>query len=411
MSNREVSPETVIDNLAFIRFGSISEESRRRLKRTLKRFRQTARTRISETAIENWFREPGPDHQRSHPIRGSSLAFLHEFLTRQIERQRLAAEEQRELYGMVEQFLRPAQLSSAPRSPENVRTSDILLSIIVDTILDKGRRAERQEIDDFFYCSPVDGAQTESDHSFYVLYRYSTTGGIVKMFFVCRRPQRNFTSFYSFRCFLRGGSEFQPDVVRESQGVILKFETCYQFVGFTYRVPGDHVTGAHHGAEGQIRGLLRPRLIEILAAEYGDIDLERGLFPAEMLTMGASNQPLITRVALLHLGTVHSLGRNISHEDVGPTEMRIEHLGDDLRMLVSRLNELGCEKFPSKLGREVARHDWSTEGSDRLTKEIIAMLDNTPAWETSIGNPNLPKELHGRGAIETFSRSGTRPRP
>jgi hypothetical protein len=91
--------------------------------------------------------------------------------------------------------------------------------------------------------------------------------------------------------------------------------------------------------------------------------------------------------------------------------MRVEQLADDLRGIVARLDEIGCKKFPSKLGREVERSDWQTEGSNRLAGEILAMLDNTPAWETSGENPNPPKGPHGRGAIETFSRSGTRPRP
>jgi hypothetical protein len=403
MSESGISAETnIIDQLALLRFGTLSADSKVRLKRELKRYRRSSDAQISSPAIDNWFNDSG-----ATPYKTGSIAFLHGYLIANIK----PAPEHRDLYDSLESSLRPPKNRPHSRPvAHSLREGNLYVVGMINTILDRGRRSDRNEIDDFFYCSPDNTVISEKDHSFYVVYRYSTKARIVKEFLVCKRPQKDLSSSFSFLRFMRGDRNVLPELFRESEGVILKWETTYEFLGFNYRVSSDDTDEPAESVTRRMIAKSRPGGVELMAFEYDEIGVEHGLFSGLAMTVGALNQPIVARVAMLHLGTVGSLGRGISHQDVQPTVFDVNGLANDLRSSVSRLQKLGCNKFAPKLNNAVARSDWNDRGSARLAEEINTMLDNTPGWETSPTNQNRPKEPHGRGAIETFTRTGNRPR-
>src|SRR5262249_7355645 len=160
----------------------------------------------------------------------------------------------------------------------------------------------------------------------------------------CKRPQKNLSTSFSFLRFMRGDRNVLAELVRESEGVILKWETSYEFLGFSYRMPSDDALGPDYPGE-RLRAKLRPRGIELMAFEYAEIEIEHGLFSGLTMTTAAVNQPVIARVAMLHLGTVSLLGTNISDEDVQPTVFNVSDLAPDLRSLVARLQNIPCKRF------------------------------------------------------------------
>jgi hypothetical protein len=408
MDADEITTSNLIDQLASIRFGNASSQTKKRLERDLKRFRRVTNAEISETAIENWFRPQGAD-----PLRARSIGFLHDYFTHNVKKGSLSAKNQQELYGLIEEFLRPPAYSKSPSTQtasSPVERHDSFVTAMINMILEKGNRGDERELDDFFYCSPSASRQAE-DQSYYAMYRHSTTGGILNTFLVLKKPLLDMTTFYSFVMFVRGGPEFHPDVVRESQGLILKYDSCYQLFGYTYRLPNDDARGRGASFEQRLFAKTQPRALEIIALEYADINLDRGLFSGAVMTIGAQNQPVLARGAFLHLGTSQSMKRIISDKTIEPTEMRVDELSEDLRKMVARLQGEGTERFPGKLGREVLRPDWMDVGAKTLAEEILTMTDNAPAWETSPANKDRVDAPHGRGAIETFSKSGNRPRP
>jgi hypothetical protein len=63
------------------------------------------------------------------------------------------------------------------------------------------------------------------------------------------------------------------------------------------------------------------------------------------MTLAASHQPVLGRVALLHLGTKSGLEKEISDSDVQPTELFTRDLAEDTTDTIARLKQLKCKKF------------------------------------------------------------------
>lgn len=398
----------ILGKLSILRFGSASQEQMNALQRELKRFRRTVQNPPSEQAITNWF-----SSSNARPVRSTSLAFLYAYVASNVARDKLSSVEAQNLYDEVQKFLGSGHvLPGSQLQPIQSRREQFLMAMI-DIVLARGRRPARRELDDFFYPSPEGYSADQQDESYYVMYRYSTTeGAILKTFMVCKKPQRDFSEYFSYLTFIHGGEHFFPDVVRESTGVILKYENCYQFFGYNYKLPSNRRADPTGYGQRRVIAKSDPRALETIAIEYADLDLERGLFPGLTMTMAASSQPIIARVALLHLGTHRSLGRRLSDEDVKPTELPSSQLNTDLRQMVARLHSLDCSRFPGKLAQSAQRLDWAREGSDDLAEEIRRMIDNIPAWELSLSYSSNVPAPQARGAIETYSRNTrNRPRP
>ena len=412
----EISNGNILEHLCGVRFGAASAENLRKLQDELQQFRKLHNTKPTRQGIDDWFK-PKP----TKPTRTDARQFLLGYVEATVDRDRLSTN-QLSILEAVYAFLSGPDTSRAspkapiarPSKPDQLRTmlSDPVTVEIIKALIEKGRQGRGNEIDDFFYCSPQLPPNHGLDQSYYAVYRYSTiSGSILKTFLVCKQPPPHIPGPFSFVNFVRGGSNFQEDIVRESQGLILKYENAYHFLGYSYRISADKQTDPQGYRWRRKTAKANPLAIELLVTEYSDLRLERGLFSGLTFTIAAGTQPVAARIAFLHLATKGSIGREISDDDVIPTELESENLAKDLRDLIARLRSNSDGKLARLLQGLAGRADWTESGSESLANRIKQMIDNTPAWETSPDNPNQLKNAHAHGALETFGPRGSRPRP
>lgn len=114
MAKLQITGANVLRGLVRLRYGAASPDGRARLQRDLKRFRALSNSKISDTAIDNWFRRGA-----GGPQRGRSITFLFDYFIRNVTLSGSATKEQKNLYTAVTEFLRPpAHVSVAPE-PQN----------------------------------------------------------------------------------------------------------------------------------------------------------------------------------------------------------------------------------------------------------------------------------------------------
>lgn len=431
MSSEEPAPEEapggpvagpgVIAAICMLRYGDATPENLKILQAELQKFREKNDDKPSRTAVDGWFREGG-----YKPRRREARELLLRYVKAKINPDTFSEEDRArydELVGGLRSDIKAdgadGALQGRSVGGSKERELEFVTETIVRILLKEGEREPDRELADFFYCSPTQqedaesGAFDSTDQSYYALYRYSTVNNaVLKSFLVLKKRKPGVTRFYSYLNFLRGGTESEPDIVRETTGVILKYESAYHLFGYNYRVSSDRSTDPAGYAARRIEAKRHPRGLELMAIEYDDIKLDRGLVSGVALTVAAVDQPVAARVAMLHLGTLKSLGQVVTDDDVVPDEITAEMLGSDLRDLVKRLQEKGCARFGGKLQRAASREGWDADGSEALAEEIRRMLDNTPAWEMTASARNLEpiKTPRARAAIETFAKGSGRPR-
>ena len=133
------------------------------------------------------------------------------------------------------------------------------------------------------------------------------------------------------------------------------------------------------------------------------------------MTIAAGHQPVVARMAFLHLGTRTSLGQKLSDRQVDLRELSAEELASDLKKTVQRLKkDHKCKTFGIHLQEAVSERNWETKGAQALAEHILRMIDNTPAWEIAQssapakGAAKKPRrrtnwaKFGARGALETF---------
>src|ERR1044072_3531548 len=99
---RKVSSDNVIRCLTELRFGAASSAMKARFRRDLKQFRILTHAEISDTAIDNWF-QPGA----TGPQQARSFGFLYDYFSKNVGRGDGKSQAHRDLFGAVEDFLRP----------------------------------------------------------------------------------------------------------------------------------------------------------------------------------------------------------------------------------------------------------------------------------------------------------------
>jgi hypothetical protein len=387
----------VIDDLARLCHGG----GRETLKEALVAYSQAMKSPISRHSIEQWFAA-----DPTSPTKGKSRFFLHAFLLAACDRTNLTAD----MTAVYDRLL--TLLTKPPRQKKAVTADETGLSetaleygkLLGGVLLDRTRRSDHSEVADFFYSSPQAPAAGERDHSYYLLYRYAATGRVVKAFLVCKRPQATIPS-YSFLTFMRGDPQRYPEQHRESRGIITKWENnSYLFLGFVYRMASDDVDDPEKNVEVRRAAYEKPHYMEMLGFDFEEIDNRHGLFSGLTFTIAVSN-PVITRVAMLHLGTVSSLGTSISHKEVGLKVLDSQDIAKDLRETVERLRRKKCKNFGRRLEVDSKASDWASVRSGEMADEILAMLDNTPAYESTLHEESRSKEFASRGAIGTTPRA------
>jgi hypothetical protein len=361
---------------------------------------------ISELAIDGWFDDPP-----AKPTKDVAHAFLLSFLITHTDVLGLSPED-RLLWDRLEFTLsNPARRRDHPAAvatPPNPSTMQLYGGAIADILLDRSRRDGRDELEDFFYCSPRNLPFEQLDQSYYFLYRFASTGRVIRTFVVFKRPQPQLVSSFTFVTFMRSDPDRFSDWHRESEGLVSKWEWSYQLIGFSYRTNSIFVDDPEQNVAARRDAKKRPRHIELYAFEYAEIDLEPGLFSGVTFTSAASNQPVVARVAMLHLGTSSSLGKVLSHKEAKPRVFDPEELQNDLKESVKDLRDFGCSGFAPKLNAAATHPAWDNARSAALAKELLTMLDNTPAWER-MHSPSA--EARGRGAIGSFTRGDQKLRP
>jgi len=188
-------------------------------------------------------------------------------------------------------------------------------------------------------------------------------------------------------------------IFRECEGFILKLARSFYFLGYNYTVPVDKRQEPDLYRKERMTAKCSPNGMGALSFEYDDVLRSPGLFPGVTMTVGALAQPVIARVAMLHIGTRHLLGRELSDRDVAPSELPVADLARDLTETVSALKELGCSNFGMSIQQSLGAQRNSESRLSRVSESILEMIDNRPAWRRD-ERGRLGQAA--RGAIETF---------
>lgn len=398
--------ESILEPIHLIRFGTSLEYGSdtpffRDLSAYQRHLTSAKHNTISTPAIRSWLAAT----RRSVPKRLDAMKFLRGYVSWIMHRGQIA-QDQEEAVATVQRLLSHYDEPDlvAPQSVNRAQGEEKLEPIIARTlqsIIATSNNNPRPVANDLFHNAD---SRAERDHSYFLLYRYSTrNGAILKSFLVCQKPERNVTTSYGFNHFVWGGTqpEFRQHIYRECEGLLLSFARSYYFVGFHYVVPADKRQDPDIYQEERRKSKRRPNGLGMIAAEYEDIHLRPGLFGGVTMTLAASGQPVLGRVAFLHLGTRSRMEIEVRDTDVEPAELRSRDLASDLKRVVDRLRRKGCKQLGLELQLRSARADWPRTGSAQLAKEIRGMVQNVPAWDDEERNA----EERGLGAIEVFGHS------
>jgi hypothetical protein len=365
------------------------------LHRELIHFARLSPNDISRAAINAWCLG------KSQPSRRKAFHFLQRYLKWLTEREGFSSASSAR-FKDIKDFLDQATGPDGPASASNSSSLSSYFSITNLTSSLERHRESRRQLNDFFYCSRRATSIHTSDESYYAMYRYSTTGDIAKSFVVSEWPDER--QGLLFKSFSEGKPTAFSNHARITNGLVIPSSGFYQFIGHSCR--SDKFISSESDEE-----LNRPTLaLEIMAFEYEAITRDGGLFPGIIMSMGHSNQPIVTRIAMLHIGTKDSLGVKISDLDVHPLELAASDFTDDLVQMIKRIEKLSPQKFAPRLHDAIGRQDWLTAGCQRMTNYILEMLDNsTPSGKfiNSDGEQSHP----GHRALEPFSPYFGRPRP
>jgi hypothetical protein len=350
---------------------------------------------VSPSGIRNWLRPVG---QSKSPKR-KGKTFLRDYLRWFLTSPHVSQAASPESLWRIEQFL--TRTLPQPKTP--APPLDRVVATRMQHLFDVSSRNPRPVATDLFReGDPND----DNDSSYFLHYRHSTNwGSVMKSFIVLHKPDPKIFSHYGFDHFIHGGERFKTGhIFRECEGAILKMQTSYYFLGYNFTVKANKQTEAALYARLREEAKEAPNGIGVTSVEYADIDADPGLFAGVTMTIAAEYQPLVGRAALLHLGTRSSLGCEIRDTDVDPMELDPRDLANDLKKMIDRLKAKGCERFGMHLQTLVNTKTWDRSGSRRLAQDILAMIDNTPAWEIQRGS----KAGRARGALESFGKK--RPR-
>ena len=357
---------------------------------------------ISRQAISLWRDGEGV------PTRSTALRFIEEYLMyarKEAEKRGTWTKLQQAAYRSVTRFLEEGLLLGEGVYPVGLQPKasklDPAIALVLQGAVAVSNASPQSEMIAFFRDSKRNAPDNQS---YYLLYRYSTNSGeIVKTFLVIRTPMKGVRTQFTFNNFVWGGegSAHLSHLFRECEGVILKMEKSFYFLGYNFIVP------ANKRLDPEIYRALRPGAkwqpngMGVIAIEFDDIRVSPGLFGGLILTVGDMAQPVASRIALLHLGTRESLGRLVMDTDVSPGEINPEYLSSDLLRTVENMRGQGCREFGPVLREQMRRPNWNSDNLEPLARQIIAMVDNTPAWENKMELPKA-RPSKARGALETF---------
>lgn len=421
--------DNLLNQVYFVRYGSeelpSSDSDRKIFFDELVSYRKTLVARgletVSVAALRNWLLGT----KRATPKRALAMSFLYGYLHWVETAKRVtfsldnAAERERKL----EQEYLLAFLNSFKSTGDEVADKQVLTEIakqglveelrldipfvarVKRILLSAAHNKKRSDAHDLFEGG---NRSSQAETSYYLAYRYSTNcGNVMKLFITIERPDANFRSFCSFYLFSRGllrnNERGGKRIFRECEGIVLPFERAFYLVGYNYNVRVRTNVSQVGYQEFRQRARQHPDGLGVIAVEYEDIDRSNGLIGGLIMTMAGENQPIVARLALLHLGTKSSLGMNVWDHQVLPWEGPSEEAGRDLQMTLDRVRGLGCKDFGPAVTAALTGD--AEAAGENLLRSVLNIIDNTPAWETASHNPSAAHrsdDFFARGALETY---------
>jgi hypothetical protein len=238
----------------------------------------------------------------------------------------------------------------------------------------------------------------ERDYSYFLLFRYSTNRGeLLKSFLVVKKPDSRLSNHYAFNHFIWGGARHRH-IYRECEGAVLKLEKSYYFMGYNFIVKANKRDNPARYAELRDEAKETPNGMGLIAAEYTDVESSPGLFSGVTMTLAANHQPVLARIAFLHLGTKSGLECEVSDGDVEPNELAPARLARDLRQTVKHLIDKGAKQFGTEVQAALSEGKLSQAAAGNMANQILSIIDNTPAWERT----RRGSKPQARGALEPF---------
>jgi hypothetical protein len=419
----------ILSEVNFVRFGTtLSAENKAELLWELVIFqralRRTGRPIISEQAIRAWFPDNGPLGQ---PKRATSMEFISSYLNSLKDKKAIPEGERSSRFHALALSLSLSGESLGRDASDfvtrdagdqlaalRVLRPDPLAVLALQVLAAVSNRNKRSELDDFFRGGDV---SDPTDQSYFLMYRYSTTGGnVLKTFLVVKKPRTDLSTF-SFSHFIWPSTSNKIQIFRECEGFILKLDRAYYLFGYNYEVKENKRFYLREYLKKRTASKLNPNGIGTIAVEYESIDESLGLWGGTTMTLAASNQPIIARVVLMHLGTRSALGVGLNDTIVQPSELEagkfasvVDAVGGDLKTVVSNIRNLGAKRFAERLETTLNTPNWEIA----LANDIDLRIRNVPAWDMAPTNPQnhrrngrkastLQQEA-GRGAIETIGK-------
>jgi hypothetical protein len=409
----DVSEDAVLEHIHFVLYGKPLEFGiKSRFFKDLgiyqRALERAGDPTVSLPAIRSWLRDGG---SATRPTRTAAMRFLRGFLLWMTANEpAVPAERKAVLEAVIRLLSRYDTVASAAtpsaaagRSPRDAAKGlNPIIGRAFQNLLLASDRISRQVDRDLFRDS---SSKEGPDHSYFLMFRHSTNrGAILKSFLVCQKPEPAVVNSYGFNMFIWGGQapEFHGHIFRETEGLILKSEKSYYLLGYDFSVPVDKRRDPQE--YGRLRPFYRehPNGMGLTSIEYDDIDQRPGLFGGVTMTVAAGRQPVIARVAFLHLGTSSRMGAKLSDHIVQPTELYDHQLSGDLRRTVERMQAAGCTRYGIDLEQRVQSRNWRRGGPSRLARRLTEMIANLPAWDQAQLEASESALPMGRGAIESY---------
>jgi hypothetical protein len=403
----QISADQLVDEIYFARYGTRLDRNtvigRNPLFLELSAFSKGLkgqRRLVTVPGVRTWFKPKG---EGSLPgTKGKT--FLRDYLQVLLGGPNVSDVSNPDRLGEIQRFLTGNLPSGTPDTLAELAPLDAIVATRMQYLFETSRINSRSIANDLFWDGdPAD----ERDFSYFLVYRHSSNhGSILKSFLVLQKPDPEIFNDYGFNHFIWGGKPFNDHIFRECEGAILKLEKSYYLLGYNFSVPANKRENPKNYQMHRESSKRKPNGMGLMAFEYSDVEANPGFFGGVTMTLAASHQPVLARVALLHLGTRSGFEKEISDSDVQPTELFTRDLAKDITETIARLKQLKCKKFGMHLQKCLQAPRWAKDGASSLAHDIRAMVDNTPAWEIQRAKPK--DKPVSRGAIETFGEK--RPR-
>ena len=182
------------------------------------------------------------------------------------------------------------------------------------------------------------------------VYRYSTMAReIVKTFLVVTTPAKDNFDLFRFSHIYKTRA-----VVRISRGAVVAFQESAYLLG----------AGARRLLGGRMG---RPGGLKVMALPLDDLQVDFRLVPGVYLSTALKWQPIVGRLALVHIGFASQLKKELTDDDIKPRPIRPdESLEEDVATTVGLPNGTNTDVNPADIAAFVRERIQNTTRYDRV---------------------------------------------